>query len=139
MNIGVGLDSHGHREDFPTARVPRGMTDTINDPEVTLRTGARVPRVLVAVTTLSLRTLRAANAADPFDAMAGAIAFYEIVEKCRNPRHEFFGDFEAKFKALGLVDDNGGVHGAIRDIVLASAEGDGLTLRHVSPLAPDTA
>lgn len=98
------------------------MSSTEHDQQTTLRTGAVVPSVLIDVIGLTLDDL---FSSDP-------IAFYELVQLCRNPGHEiFFG--QKRLTELNLIGVNGQPHDATRDIVLASVEGDELSLRLVDP------
>jgi hypothetical protein len=63
--------------------------------------------------------------------------FFELVSKCRNPDHKFFGDTQAGLEQLALVDSNGGIHESTKHIVLAATEGDGLEMHLRSPFAAD--
>ncbi len=82
---------------------------------VTLKNGAIEVRPLVAVTMLALDRLVREN----------PIAFYELVMKARDRKHEFFGNTASDLRALSLVQENGDLHDSIRNIVLSSTEGEG--------------
>lgn len=95
---------------------------------VTLRTGHEHAAALVNITTLALRSLMARY----------PIAFYELVCKCRDRDHKLFGNVAEVLSPLSLLQPDGRVHGAIREIVLASVEGDGMEMKLRSPIAPTT-
>ncbi len=79
---------------------------------------------LVNVTMMSLRDLMQKN----------PIAFYELVMKCRNHNHKFFGNAGDVLKGLSLVETGGSIHDSIRNIVLSAAKGDGLDMSLGSPV-----
>lgn len=64
----------------------------------------------------------------------GGIHFYELVMKCRNRNHQFFGNAQEKLHALGFIQADGSIHDSIRNIVLSSVEGDGMNMSLVSPI-----
>jgi hypothetical protein len=96
---------------------------------VNLKNGSAEAKPLVAVTMLSLNSL--------FDkGMNGALAFYELVQKCNNPDHEIWGEAQSTLlMGLGLLDVNGDVHSLIKNVVLSAAQGEGLGLSLGSPYA----
>jgi hypothetical protein len=63
------------------------------------------------------------------------IAFYEAVMLARNPNHRLFGNTGEKLTSFGILQ-NGRMHDATREIIVASVEGEGLSMRLRSPLAP---
>jgi hypothetical protein len=69
------------------------------------------------------------------DGIEGAIAFWELVKKCRDPEHAINPDFMPRLQRSGLLKDDGQVLSSIMDIVLSAAVGDGLALHLESPLA----
>ena len=84
-----------------------------------LRNGAEEAAGLVAVTMLALRNLFAEK----------PIVAYELVAKCRDANHQFFGLTGSDLQTLGLVETGGGVHESIRNIVLSAvSEGFGVDL-----------
>lgn len=93
---------------------------------VTLKNGAEEALPLVTVTMLSIRSLMQK---DP-------IAFYELVMKCRDRQHQFYGNTGEVLQSLSLLDNRGCVQGSIRNIVLSAVEGDGLEMSIRSPVAP---
>jgi hypothetical protein len=95
---------------------------------ITLKNGTQEPYSLVAIVTISLKML----------IMEDPICFYELVMKCRDHNHEFFGNTSLRLGQLGLTDDAGNVSRQIRNIVLSSVEGDGLDMRLGSPIAADS-
>jgi hypothetical protein len=93
-----------------------------------LKNGAEESRILVTVTMMSLKAL--------LEDASGAIAFYELNEKCKNPAHNFFSDaIIEQLRSLSLIDSSENVHSSIRNIVISAAEGEGLNLCLGSPVA----
>ena len=92
---------------------------------VTLKNGAQEPLPLVTATMMSISTLMQEN----------PIAFYELVMKCRDRNHRFFGNSGDVLQRLSLVETGGSVHTSIRNVVLSAAEGDGLDMCLGSPIA----
>ena len=91
---------------------------------LTLKNGQEEFKPLIVVTMLSLRALLAEQ----------PIAFYELVMKCRDRNHQFFGNAGEKLKSLQLVQPGGSIHGSIRNIVLSATSGDDLELVLHSPI-----
>ncbi len=89
-----------------------------------LRTGEEVPTPLVGTVMLALETLIEKN----------PIAFYELVQISRNPKHKLFGNTGDILSNLALIDANGQPCDATRLIVLAATEGEGLALKLVQPI-----
>ena len=92
---------------------------------VKLRNGSEEPKPIVVATILSLKSLMETK----------PITFYELVMKCRDRNHQLFGVSSQDLKALRLIGEDESVHESIRNIVLSSAEGDGLDMKFVSPIA----
>lgn len=92
---------------------------------VILKNGAEEVKALVMVTMMSLRHLE-------------PIAFYELVQKCKDDTHIFWGDTEEKLKSLALLECSGRPHDSIRNIVLSALAGEGLDMRLVSPIKEAT-
>jgi hypothetical protein len=90
---------------------------------VKLKNGSEEARVLVVATNLSIKTLMEKN----------PMAFYDLVEKCRNKDYKFFGDNEKILEDLSLIN-NGRPHESIRNIILSSVEGEGLEMTLTSPI-----
>lgn len=63
----------------------------------------------------------------------GPVAFYELVMLARDPSREVWGDYALGMEGVGLTQ-TGVMHDAVRDIVLACAEGEGIDTYMVSPL-----
>lgn len=91
---------------------------------VILKNGAEEAKPAVMATMMSLRHL--------FD--SEPIVAYELVMKCRDPKHSFFGNTGDKLKQLSLVQPDDRVHDTIRNIVLSAAQGDGLDMTLGSPI-----
>lgn len=62
------------------------------------------------------------------------IAFYELVMKCRDHKHRFFGNAAEILQDLHLVESNGSIHDSIRNVVLSAATGDGFDMSLGSPV-----
>jgi hypothetical protein len=92
---------------------------------VILKNGIEEAKPLVQVTMMSLRSLLQDK----------PIVFYELVMKCRDGNHQFFGRSEDDLKALSLVQSDGSVHDSIRNIVLSAATGEGLEMVLGSPVS----
>ena len=89
-----------------------------------LRTGEEVPTPLVGAVVLVLETLVEKN----------PIAFYELVQISRNPKHKLLGNTGDILRDLALIEANGQPCDATRLIVLAATEGEGLALKLVQPI-----
>jgi hypothetical protein len=92
-----------------------------------LKNGSEEAKPLVIVTMMSLESL--------FNDLSGVLAVYELREKARNPKHEFFGNLGEKLKELSLVQQDGSVHDSIKNIVLSAVEGESLQMHLVNPIA----
>ncbi len=91
---------------------------------VTLINGAEEARVLVNATMRSLTGLMEWN----------PIAFYELVMKCRDSNHIFFGNVADVLKRLRLVEASGSIHNSVRNIVLSATKGERLDMTLDSPV-----
>lgn len=98
--------------------------ETTEQETVTLKNGAAEFKPLVTVTMSSLRSLLQDK----------PIVFYELVMKSRDPNHKFFGRSGNDLKVLSLVQADERIHDSIRNIVLSSAEGEGLEMVLTSPI-----
>src|SRR3989338_5617614 len=85
---------------------------------VKLKNGSEEAEPLVRVTMMSLQHLMGEN----------PIAFYELVELCKNRNHKMFGNTNEILERLSMVS-NGFVHGSIRNIVLSAVKGEGLDMQ----------
>src|SRR3990167_5007413 len=83
---------------------------------VKLKNGSEVAQSIVVATMMSLEALINSN----------RIAFYELVEKCRDSKHEMFGNTKEVVAKWALICSDGSVHSCIKDVVLSAVEGDGL-------------
>lgn len=95
--------------------------------ELLLKNGSKEADALVRVLMMSLRGL--------WDGIGGALAVYDLVEKCKNPDYEIFGSNTEKLENLRLIDSNGTIHGSIKNVVLSAVEGEGLDMTLGSPVA----
>lgn len=96
---------------------------------VTLKNGAQVPQVLVVTTMMNLTRLINSN----------PIAFYELVQKCRDNNHQMFGNTKEIAVSLALMDRSGSVHRTVKDVVLSAVQGDDFDMTLGNPIAPVTA
>lgn len=90
---------------------------------VTLASGAEIPKITVVTTFINLQELFRTR----------FIEFYKLVQLARNPGHQLFGQSGDVLRALGFLDGLGKLQGTVREIVLASTEGEDFDLRIVSP------
>lgn len=98
------------------------------EPEL-LRTGERVPRLIVNATVEALTKLLNA---DP-------VAFAEIVRHCRDRDHELTGTYRARIMAVAsslMLEERGSVHELVQHVIVSAVEGDGLHMRIVDPRKP---
>lgn len=93
---------------------------------VTLKNGSEEHKALVVTTMMSLKSLFNEN----------PLAFYELVQICKNPSHSIFSPVQLKaLESLGLVS-GGIVHFSVRNIVLSAVEGEGMEMTIGSPVIP---
>lgn len=90
---------------------------------VTLANGAEEALPVVATTMLSLERIIDSN----------PIAFYELVMKCRDQGHRFFGNTQEVLSDFALVQPEGTVHESIRNVVLSAVNGEDLNMTLGSP------
>lgn len=88
-----------------------------------LRNGSEVPKPAVITCLIALRNLMANN----------PIAFFELVEKARNPHHRLFGNSGEVLRSLALIERDGDLHNTTRDVVLSAISGEGLAMRLGDP------
>ena len=91
---------------------------------IKLKNGTEEVEPLVRVTMMSLRSLMSVN----------PVAFYELVELCKDRTHVLFGNTGKVLEERSLVQ-NGVVHDSVRNIVLSAVTGEGLEMRLTSPVA----
>lgn len=92
---------------------------------IRLRNGSELQSGLVSVTLLTLRRLMEER---PID-------FYELVMKCRDPKHELWDD--KILKQWSLIEPDGQPHQCTREIVLAAVVGDEMEMRIINPIAEE--
>lgn len=98
--------------------------------EILLKNGGKEVDTLVGQVMMSLRGL--------FDnGVAGALAVYDLHEKCKNPDYEIFGPNIEPLENLHLIDSNGTIHNSIKNVVLSAVEGEGMEMALGSPVAED--
>ena len=91
---------------------------------VKLKNGSEGVKALVSITMMSLESLIETN----------PVAFYELVMKCRDVNHRFFGNTGEVLQKLSLVQTDGNVHDSIRNIVSSAVDGDGVDMTLGSPV-----
>lgn len=91
---------------------------------VILKNGAEEAKGLVTVIMMSLRSLIESK----------PIVFYELVELCKDPTHELWGDSINDLKELNLIELSGTIHSSIKHVVLSATAGDGMDLMLGSPI-----
>jgi hypothetical protein len=94
----------------------------------TLRDGSKVAGSALHTVTRNIESVRQKN----------FLAFFDLVEKCKNPSYRFvvnpFADSKAILRKYGLIDENDRVHDDVRNIVINSIQGDGLSIELISPI-----
>lgn len=93
-------------------------------PTVILKNGATEAEPLVNTIMYALKCL--------FDEKP--VAFLELVTKCRDGSHQWFGSAEQICKDYTLIPSDGRIHDSIKNIVLSAIEGEGLGMVLGSPL-----
>ena len=63
------------------------------------------------------------------------IVFYELVMKCRDFSHPYFGNTAEKLESIGLLSPFRAPHPLVKDIILSAVTGDGLEMTLAFPLA----
>ena len=97
--------------------------DTVN-----LKNGTSEMRILVVSTYGILKEM--------LSDLEGAIAFYELVEVCKNPSHQVFSSKQKEYLInRALMQPDGRIHQSVRNIVLSAVQGEGLGLSLVDPIA----
>jgi len=91
---------------------------------VVLKNDAEELKSLVIATMMSLEFLMKEQ----------PIVFYELVMKCRDHNHRFFGNTGEDLEKLALVQPGGSVHDSICNIVLSATNGNGLKMTLGSPI-----
>lgn len=92
-------------------------------PTMLLRNGTTEATDLIAAVTLELRKMFRSQ----------PVAFYERVQLARDPKHRPFG---AASSGDTLLEHDGCLRGAIRNIILSSVEGEGFEdMRLIPPTA----
>ena len=94
-------------------------------PVFKLKNGAEEVKPLVAVTVMALERVLEDR---PF-------AFYDLVRKVRDSRHEIFAPSMEYLTKRGLLEPNGSVHDSVRNIVLSAVTGEGFDLILGNPVA----
>lgn len=107
-----------------------------NDPleEVELRTGAKVPRVMVMTVKIVLQGVEKRLKAG---VLADCYTLYDLVAFARDPQYDDFYDLDT-LKATKLVEPDGTMKSYNRDIILALTEGEGLYIHIVNPFPPSS-
>lgn len=91
---------------------------------IKLKNGMEEVKSLVTIVAMHINSLLERN----------PIALYELVLKCRDRDHQFFGHTADDLKDLELLQSDNSVHSSIRNIILSSTVGDGIDMTFVSPV-----
>jgi len=91
---------------------------------IKLKNGIEEAESLITIVMMSLQKLFNEN----------PMAVYELVMKCRDNNHQYFGNMVEELKTLALVQSDGSVHNSIRNIVLSAVKGEGLKMVLGSPI-----
>ncbi len=91
---------------------------------VELKNGSKEDKRIVVVIMVSLRNLIKTH----------PIALCELIMKCKDANHQFFGNTGEVLQGLCLVQIDGSVNTSVSDIVLSAVEGDGLDMTLSSPI-----
>lgn len=91
--------------------------------EVVLKNGATESKLLVKAIVVSLKDLIAED----------CIAFYELVELCKDPNHKLHGETNEILEKLNFTHD-GVIENSIRNVVLSAVEGERLSMRLTNPV-----
>lgn len=91
---------------------------------VMLKNGSEEAIVMVSTVNASISTLMQEK----------PMVFYELVMKCRDANHQFFGQAGQDLIDLALAQTDGSIHGSVKNIVLSGTEGDGLDMTWGNPI-----
>lgn len=94
---------------------------------VTLKNGKQEAEALVTIVMMSLNKLLKER----------PMSVYELVMKCRDNNHQFFGDTAKDLLNLALLQKDLSVHSSIRNIILSAVEGEGLNMIFKSPISKE--
>ena len=89
-----------------------------------LKNGSEEAQVVVTTSMLSLRALFNDN----------PIAFYELTQKAKNPKHKCFGNTQQILTGLSLLDDNGNIHDSVKNVLLSAIDGEGTSMTFGNPI-----
>ena len=95
--------------------------------EVPLKNGATEKKSFVMSTMISLESL--------LNTKPGA--FYELVMKCRDNNHSFFGNTGEVLQNSRLAQPDGRIHDSIKNIVLSAVQGDSLDMQLSNPISDE--
>lgn len=96
---------------------------------IKLRTGYEMAKSVAVATRISIESLMAQG-------IVGMTALYDLREIAKNPAYvkEVFPENLKTLQDFALVDRNGTMHNEIRQVVLASFEGEQFDFELVSPV-----
>lgn len=89
-----------------------------------LKNGSEVAKPIMITVMMALNTLL----------QKMPMVAFEAVEMARNPNHQPFGETGEMLEKFGLLL-NGQMHGAIRDVIISAAQGEGWDVTIGSPVA----
>ncbi len=90
---------------------------------VVLKNGATEAVFLVNFTMMSINKLLSSN----------PMAFYELVEVCRDKKHKIFGTLGDDLIGLALLQSDGQPYGSIKNIVLSAVTDEGMDMTFEDP------
>jgi len=91
---------------------------------IKLKNGAEILEVLAKTEMMTLKLLFKKH----------PIAFYELVQICRNPGHKIFSEREQKILTeLSIIEKDGSVRSETRDFVICAVDGESLDMKIVDP------
>lgn len=91
---------------------------------VVLKNGAEEAKTIVNVLMKTLEDLVQQN----------PIAFYELVQLCKDSNHALFGNTGEILQQRALVQSDGRVHDSIQNVVLSAVQGEMLEMRLTNPV-----
>ncbi|HUD02610.1 MAG TPA: hypothetical protein VMR46_01130 [Candidatus Paceibacterota bacterium] len=92
-----------------------------------LKNGSSVPKPAVIAIMMSVNSLWE-------EGLGGMCAVIDLVDRCKNPNHKIADDVMLQLKASRLIEPEGRIHEAVKDVVLSATEGEGVEMTIGSPV-----
>lgn len=129
--VGGIVTNYLHREHEEDPTNPHSEGDEMSDAlkMVKLKNGGEAPESAIRTTMVSLQTMMKED-------ISSMLAVVDLAEHCREGT-EVTGKSRELLVNIGLMESDGRVHDAVRDIVLSASEGEGLSFRLSSPYAEE--